>query len=215
MYMNRIKFLGLCLIGVFAMSAATAASAGALSGVPIQGTCGKAAKAGKTYTGKYNDKACSEENAKGEGKYERGSWKQLKKKAFTGKGGATTLDAYIKGFGLVGSVSCRSTKDKGEITGPSTMSLTLELQKCESGGQACASSGAKTGTIVEGPLRGELGYIEEEPVRIGVAYHTGLPPGNFTCGSLDLPRGRRHNRRRHGQHQQSLQGMDAKARCQC
>ena len=196
--MQRVTLLGLCLITVLAMSAAAAASAGALSGVPIQVTCIKAAKVNGEYTGNYNNKTCSEkakekpkEKPKGggsEGVYELGNGMGKKPTAvFKGNGGSTTLDSYVKGLGVIGQVTCDSTKDTGAVTGPSTMSLTMELRKCASETGVCTSSGAKKkGTIVEGPLSGELGYIEEDPLRVGATYK--LPAGaiTLTCGAQAL-----------------------------
>jgi hypothetical protein len=121
------------------------------------------------YTGKYNNKTCSEENAEGEGKYELESWEQLTNRTFKGKGGEAALSVYIKGFGVIGSVTCGSSKDHGEITGPSSSTLTIELLHCEVDENKCTSSGARAGTIVLGPSSDELGYIEEGPVRVGDA----------------------------------------------
>ncbi len=47
--MKRIRIMGLCLVAAFALTAVIAS--GAQAGQ--YGVCGKAAKVGKSYTGKY------------------------------------------------------------------------------------------------------------------------------------------------------------------
>ena len=67
------------------------ATASASAAEPSFWQCVKSEKVVK-YTGKYNNAKCSEENTKGEGKYELEEWnaegKSTEVKQFKGKGGA-------------------------------------------------------------------------------------------------------------------------------
>jgi hypothetical protein len=83
-------------------------------------------------------------------------------------------------MGIVGSVACKSTKDSGEITGSSTSSLKLELAGCMGGGGTCTTKGdRKKGQIIL-VLAGRLGFIQKEPVRIGLIYSVPVP-GTVAC----------------------------------
>ena len=89
-------------------------------------------------------------------------------------------------MGIVGSVACKSTKAAGEITGPNTSSLTLELAGCLSEGVACTTKGdKKKGQIILGPLVGKLGFIEKEPLRVGIQYHVAVP-GSLICEAREV-----------------------------
>ncbi len=193
--MKLIRIVGLCLAAVFALSAVAATSASAAA--PEYKVCAKAAKSGKTYTGKYNNKTCSEVNAKGEGKYELESWEAAKKKEFKGKNGVSTLDSYIpasesepwKGGTVVGDVTCKSGKSVGDITGPKTSTVTVEFKTCTSEGKKCTSPGAKTGSIVTKKLTSTLGYIDEGKA-VGSLVEAGAgggdPSAEFTCEGLGI-----------------------------
>jgi hypothetical protein len=184
--MKRMRIVGLCLIAVFAVSALGAASASA--SFPEYKSCVKAAVKEK---GTFNDKNCSipslgKIKAK-EGGYELGSWEGLKKKGFKGKNGVSTLLSYIPnneatfwtGGEVVGTVSCKSAKSEGEITGPKTSTVTVEFKTCASAGKKCASAGEKAGTIKTKLLHAELGFIEG-----GVG---SLIQANDTTGGAGVP----------------------------
>ncbi len=164
--MRRVRIVGFCVMVASALGALVAS--GAWAAAPEFKVCGKAAKVGKTYTGKYNNKTCSETNAKGEGKYELGSWETAKKKALKGKGGAGTLDAYLPsneaepwaGGTVLGKVTCKSAKVTGEVTGAKTVTASVEFKTCTSEGKKCKSAGAPTGTIRTEKLYVMLGYID-------------------------------------------------------
>ena len=87
--MRRISIVGLLLAAVFALSALASSSALAAGG-PEYLACGKAAKSGKKYTGKYANKTCSEVSATSEGKYERVALKKFPVK-FKGTIGVTNV----------------------------------------------------------------------------------------------------------------------------
>ncbi len=164
--MRRVRIVGFCVMVVFALGALVAS--GAWAAAPEFKVCGKAAKVGKTYTGKYNNKTCSEVNAKGEGKYELEGWEAAKKKALKGTGGAGTLDAFVPsneaepwaGGSVLGEVTCKSAKVTGEVTGAKTATSIVEFKTCTSEGKKCNSAGAKTGVIKTEKLYITLGYIE-------------------------------------------------------
>lgn len=193
--MRRIRIAGfwvmvVCVLGALAASGAWAAA-------PEFKVCAKAKKVGKTYTGKYNNKTCSEPNAKGEGKYELESWLAGKKKTFKGKGGAGTLDAYLPsneaepwaGGTVLGKVSCKSAKVTGEVTGAKNATATVEFKTCTSEGKKCKSAGAKTGTIRTEKLQITLGYIDSGKA-VGALVEGGAggadPSAEFTCEGLEL-----------------------------
>src|ERR1700688_198627 len=111
--MKRIRIMGLCLVAVFAITAAAAASA---SAAPAWYECAKAVKIGKTYTGKYTDKACTTTSPTETGKYELQPGIG-KGKGFKGKGGKAILHTVIPGKGDI-KVECASFKDEGKVAVP-------------------------------------------------------------------------------------------------
>jgi hypothetical protein len=167
--MRRVRIVGFCVMVVFVLGAFAMAS-GASAAAPEFRVCAKLkkSKTTKKYEGKYNNKTCSEVNAKGEGKYELEGWEAAKKKALKGKGGAGTLDAYLAsnesepwtGGLVLGTVTCKSAKVTGEITGAKTATASVEFKTCTSEGKKCKSAGAKTGVIDTEKLYVTLGYIE-------------------------------------------------------
>ncbi len=108
--MKRIGIVGLCLAAMFALSAMGASSAFAGE----YGVCAKAAKSGKTYTGKYEDKNCTKEEAtKTGGKYE---WVPYPGPAGT-KWGYTSKSKTATLVGEAGNITCSKSTDAGEVTG--------------------------------------------------------------------------------------------------
>ncbi len=103
--MKRFKIVGLCLVAVFAFSAVAVSSASAGS----LGVCGKAAKVGKSYTGKFSDKLCATAEPKGEGKYE--FTPNAGNIAFTSEGGPSHLK------GAAGEIACERGTDSGTYEG--------------------------------------------------------------------------------------------------
>jgi hypothetical protein len=167
---------------VFALGAVLAASASAE--LPEYRVC---AKASPKNTGEYTSKTCATKvGTPKSGAYEVEEWTAAKKKTFKAKGGGAKFTSYIKGMGIVGSVACKSTKASGEITGSSTSSLKLELAGCMSEGGTCTTKGdKKKGQIILGPLEGSLGFIQHEPLRIGIAYHVTIP-ASLTCEGREV-----------------------------
>jgi hypothetical protein len=167
--MKRRTILGTCLvvscgvIGMFASSASAALPA------PVWAVC---AKASPKNTGKFNNKTCTEENMAGTGKFEivEGVGKA---KAFKGKSGPTRLDVQSP-FGD-DAVACESGKGGGK---PAVPNLEVEVgvtyKGCELSlfgsktGDKCFTTGAKEGEMKITGMKGELGYIEESPVNVGL-----------------------------------------------
>lgn len=192
--MRRIKMMGLCLVAVFALAGVAVSSASAE--LPEFQVCAKAEKIGKTYNGKFNDKNCTSANEKGEGKYELKNWEAAKKFGVKGKNGVSTLDSYIPeneatpwtGGTVVGTVTCKSGKSEGTITGPKTTSITVEFKTCSSEGKKCTSPGAKTGVIKTKTLTATLGYINKAEKIVGSdveAADKGVS-AEFSCEGLEI-----------------------------
>jgi hypothetical protein len=179
--MKRIRIAGLCLVAVFAMSAVAVSSASAL---PTYQVCKKAAV--KEH-GTFNNKNCTgaSKGGKKEGDYELGAWNQGKEASPKTKNtnGTSTLTSYIKGFGIVGAVTCTKAKGEGRITGPSTGNVTVTFEKCTSSGESCASAGESAGKIKTALLTTTLAENEEKTaviIRVGEA---GAPSASFSCGA--------------------------------
>lgn len=164
--MKRIRMVGLCLVAVFAMTAVAAASASAAA--PEYLVCGKAAKVGKTYTGKFSNKECTDSVATG-GKYELAPYTSAKKLALKTKSGASSLDVYIPGKGIAGETTCAKSKGEGTITGAKTATAVITFEKCEEAGKVCTSlqAGTKKGEIVTQTLDETL--VASSSSKTGVA----------------------------------------------
>jgi len=158
--MKRFKIVGLCLVAVFALTAVMAS--GAQAGQ--WGTCAKAAKNGKVYTGGYTDKLCSTKSATKEGKYE---WvPNAANIPFTSEGGASHLK------GEAGEIACTHGTDSGTFEGATkdTDTFTFDGCKLKPFELACKSYGAANeGEIVTNTLasalidNGEKGASGKEP----------------------------------------------------
>jgi hypothetical protein len=184
--MTRIKFLGLAMVAVFATVGVLATAASATT--PTWFEC---AKTEPKDTGKYNDKACSQKNEEGKGKYELkeglGKGKKIKSKA-----GASELIVKVP----EGEFPIKCGGAKGEAT-PALPNLEKEVsisfKKCVFLGQKCTTAGAKTGEIAGKGLVGELGYVKAEEGGAGPAPAVGVkiknalgeaePISTFECGT--------------------------------
>src|ERR1700728_523452 len=176
--MKRIRIAGLCLVAVFALSAAVASSASAAE-MPSFKVCKKVAKG----TGKFGAKTCT--GAVGKGAYELGAWNEGKEASpkLKGKNGVSTLTSYIKGFGIVGSVTCTKAKSEGHITSSDEETVVVTFEKCESSKEVCTSPGGKKGDIVTKTLTGLLILISAEPVSVGVLIKGSPISAEFACGA--------------------------------
>ncbi len=197
--MKRFRIVGLCMVAVFALTAvmASGAQAGQL------GTCVKAAKNGKLYTGHYTDKLCGV-HATGaqetEGKANKYEWvANAGNIPFTSEGGPTHLK------GAAGEISCERATDSGTLEGAKAdkdvfVFIGCKLKPFE---LVCKSYGAKEGEIVTNSLastlidNGEKGLSGKEPAKgevwqqetaAGTTTDPVFGPGpwlvNFECGGI-------------------------------
>lgn len=187
--MKRMRILGLALVAVFAFAAL---SAGAASANPTWKVCEKAPKVGKTYTGKYLDKACTEPASKAqeeEGKKNKYNLVEGigKGKGFKGKGGKAVLHNVIPGKGDI-KVECGSFKDSGSVVAPSGVAkVSAEFKKCKSLGSPY-NEGGKKETIKTNLMTGNLGWLSKptvagESLTSEAAPHTGYL-AEFECEGL-------------------------------
>ena len=185
--MKSIRFLVPCLVVALA-SLALAATASAAT--PTWYVC---AKAEPKNTGGFNDKACTEANGGGTGKYvlKEGLGKG---KIFKGKGGPAVL--HVKTWLGDKTVECGKSKSVGTPVLPNLeKEVTISFGKCEAleKNYDCKSTGAKKGEVVIKGLKGELGYLEEEPTkRVGLKLESEANPGpegemgKFECEVLTV-----------------------------
>ncbi len=176
--MKRIKIVGLCLVAVFAFTAVAAASA---SAEPTYKTCVKAAKnAEKKYTGGYNDKACSEVNSAGEGKY--AAEEVVTPLKWEGKS-KTTVVYFTKAGKLVYKLVCKKDKVVSTIEGPTTSVGALTLESCETINEANVKT--KCPAAIEFELSGLL--VETLPAeRPGDELIVSLGGNKDECGSFKI-----------------------------
>ncbi len=184
MNIKRTRTFGLWLAAVLTLTACVVTSAAAE--LPEFKVCGKATKVGKAYTGRYDNGTCSVIDTKSEGKFELQAWEAAKKKTFRSSGESATFDSYIEGFGVTGTLTCKSSRGSGQITGPKEATTTLTFSKCRSSGESCASEGQKAGTIVTAPLTETflLTRVGEEYALVDVIEpHEGDPFFTISCGA--------------------------------
>jgi hypothetical protein len=182
----RLKIMGLCLVAVFALTAAVAASASAAE--PAFYECHKLTA--KPFTGKFTDKKCTKEataEEKAAGKKNKYELQEGigKGKQFKGKGGSATLHTPAVG----GEVTCKTFGDTGFLTSPTTEGKVIStFSTCTSLGKKCTSAGAKAGSIVTKSLSGQIGYINKSKKEVGVELHAegAGALAEFTCEGLEI-----------------------------
>jgi len=187
--MRRIRIVGLLLAAVFALSALASSSALAAGG-PEYLACGKAAKSGKKYTGKYTNKTCSAVSATSEGKYERVALSKLPVK-FKSKIGAAKVYVYNpKEPSESAEVICTKGKDAGDITSSTEGTVTLTNEGCEVPKEdanknksrfpgPCNTPGQKAGVIVSKPLATKLVWLNEAQTEPGIEIQPAEAGGPF------------------------------------
>jgi hypothetical protein len=161
------------------LAAASAGSADASQQQPEYGMCSKAAKVGRTFTGGFNDKACTQPNADGEGKYRLAPVK-------TPYGFLAAVKPSVfyyrapKG-GVVWQVKCPGTEAKGVITGPATSAETMILESCVAKDVAAAGKALHCGHVV---VAVETALVELLPGGApGLLVYPGFAKA-FTCESV-------------------------------
>jgi hypothetical protein len=169
----RLKIMGLCLVAMFALTAAVTASASAAE--PAFYECKK------VVGGKFLAK-CKTEGGKGGFAIVEGVGKG---KAFKGTGGEATLHTPAVG----GVVSCKTFKDEGKVETPTkTGKVFSTFTSCVSLGKKCTTPGQKAGTIKTKELEGGLGYISKSPVKVGTNLKAkgGGELAEFNCEGLQI-----------------------------
>lgn len=180
-------------IGIAAMAAAAiglaglaASSVAAAAGSPEYLACGKAAKNKETkkYTGKYTNKACSEESLTSEGKYERVAETKfpIKTKA---KFGETKIYLYNPPeHKIEAEVPCEKGAATGTINDSREETVTLSYSGCKVPPTGkfpgpCNSPGEKPGVVVSKPLTTKLVWLDEEETVPGIVVSPTEPGGVF------------------------------------
>ena len=162
--MRRIDVAPISVALAIGVAAIAAAPSSAVAQLPEYRACIKAVPRN---TGQFNDRFCSEANGVGAGKFELGAWNEGHKLTIKGKGGEATLRGFVPeseltpwtGGASVAPVQCKTAKATGELTGPKTSTIVLELRSCSSEDKKCTSLGATTGVVVTRPLTATLGYV--------------------------------------------------------
>ncbi len=143
------------------------------------------AKEKEIYDGKYSNKECTEAapspgplDGEGPPKVENPSYTgpegkyELKEgvgagKSFKGKSGATAL--HVKLWVPDQTIKCTSSTDIGsELLPAREANVQVTFKGCMFDATKCETKGEKAGVIKTRPLSGELGYVEESPVEVGV-----------------------------------------------
>jgi alpha-tubulin suppressor-like RCC1 family protein len=169
-------------VAVSGLSGVTAVSGGAYDSFALlpteYGTCVKTTKVNKHYTGRYENKNCTNENAKSEGKYE---WMPTPEHSHI-KTTAKTMLATLKSA-LV-SVACKKSTSEGEITGPAGGTETVTYTQCAAAGQACTSAGEPSGSIKTNLL--DVSLFAQADSTVWMRYESSVPPylDEFQCGVL-------------------------------
>jgi hypothetical protein len=133
------------VIGAVAASGASAAQPEYTACVKVKG-------------GKF-EKGCAKEGGKGGYALEPVTAPESLK----GTAGATVLDVFVPGLGVVGTTECEKAKIKGEIVNSTEEEVVVTYEKCSSSGKKCTgvAAGTKKGDIVTNVLIGKPVAIEE------------------------------------------------------
>ena len=143
--MKRLRMTGSCLVAVFAVGMAAAASASAEA--PEYGRCLKVAK---PYDGGFTNSGCTTKSETKTGKYEW--YPGVVKKLQTSSGGKGALEE-VNGNG----VGCAKEHSVGEYGGTKEVkNLVVTFEKCESVGLVCTSPGHSAGELVTNTLEGSV-----------------------------------------------------------
>jgi len=172
--MRRISTVGACVLALVALGAVAVSSASAAG--PEYITCAKAAKSGKTYTGEYNNKTCSEENSKSEGKYERAPLTVKKADKVKGTVGAVNIYLYEpknEVEPLKGHFVCTSGKFSGSIINSHEGTIAITYSGCEAKGTLagpCNSPHAKNEIVATSTLASKLVWLNEAETEPGIQF---------------------------------------------
>lgn len=178
--MRSIRLMGMALVAVLAFSVVAVASASASE--PTYLKCGKATKVGTKYTGGYNNKTCTEVNAKGEGKYATSALPLPTK--FTGTSKISTF-YYSKAGKIVWEVKCTKDKDSGTIEEPAYFEGAITFSSCSASNEVSHAKAEKCAKSVEVPV---IGILREKTVP--ASPHPGVTAlfqaPAYSCGTVSF-----------------------------
>jgi hypothetical protein len=135
---------------------------------PVRPEFGRCKAAGSTkegsktiYHGSYTSSSCT---TKSETKSGKDEWVPgFAKRAFTGTGGASTLETVDKV-----KTTCKASTTSGEYTGATGERATLKLTGCESAGHKCETSGLGEGDLESKRLEGDLGFQDKPAKKVAL-----------------------------------------------
>lgn len=197
--MKRMRIVGLCLVAMFALSAVVASTAFAEEHPEFM-ICGKVAKVGGKYTGKYSSKTCGpkeatkeEQEAGKKNKYERVPYTSAKKKTYKAKNKGEPKNAIVnpltggpsKPAEDKGDTECKKEAVVGEVTSATTEKWKTTYSSCKGLGTPCNTKGQKAGVIVTNELEATLVYLNKEHTEVGLRVKgTGKAGGNTNTPEL-------------------------------
>jgi hypothetical protein len=184
--MKRLRMIWLCAVAAAALAGTLVASASAA--VPTWYECAKAAQVGREYTGDFNNNTCTSPNAEGKGEFvlREGVKRDRRIKS---KSGPTVL--HVQTWAGDTLVECKRSNFSGVPKLPNFEGgVELLFFQCTSLGHECSSAGARQrGEVRLHAMAGELGYLEESPVEVGLRLELESSPGgvlvSFSCGSFE------------------------------
>ncbi len=188
--MRRLQILGFCAVAALALSAGLAT--GASAATPTWFECAKAPKVGKKRTGDFNDKLCTSPNSEGTGRYVLQEGVGHVK---TSKGKSEDVVLNVQTYLGDSTVECAKGLDRVTPKLPNlVVSAEVLLKKCVThvggGTKSCSSTLRKRGEIKLHAMSGELGYINESPVVVGMKLGLESEPGgviaSFDCEGLEV-----------------------------
>ena len=175
--MGRLRIAGACVVVAMAVGATVAAADA--TATPAWYEC---AKASPKNTGDYSSSKCTTMSEPGKGKYvlQPGVGK---KKPFKGKGKpkknappSLTLNVVEPGAGDQ-KVECTGYTDTGTAALPNIEEkVSVDFTGCEAFQKKCTTAGAAEGEIQINGLKGELGYLDLSPVKVGLRLESETDP---------------------------------------
>ncbi len=191
---QRLRVVGLCLVVVFALSAvvmAGSAQAGQM------GSCEKATKVLKKYTGEYTDKLCTTKATVAEitaGSSNRYQWTPSPPFPFVSQTGVVRIR------GSAGEIICEHGKDYGSFLAGGRLSRDRwEFTGCELKAfeLICTTRGQPAGTLISNPLNNFFVHIGSGGFLVGMGFTpAGVSPDpvfgvgpwlmSFECGGIPM-----------------------------
>ena len=165
------------------LATGAALAPGALGAQPQYITCQKAVKNPEThrYTGGYDDKACTQIDPAGEGRYAGGAVPFPYVYETSGKG--ITLYYHTAGGQLRWKVACKHTGERSVLLGPSEGALTLALEECK---RFDLAGTAKPAECPDLAATLETALVQSAPAReAGIVLYPGFAK-SYECGGVAI-----------------------------